>query len=481
MISKELVEVLLKSKETFRVERTTSTTDKDKFGEAVCAFANDMPDAGKPGYLLIGANDDGSRNGLKTTDDLLKKFAAIRSDGNVLPIPTLSVDSVSFADGDVIVVEVQPSDQPPVRYRGRTWIRVGPRRDIATPAEETILAERKARYFKTFDARPCFEARIDDLDLALFSDKYLPLAVDADTLSNDDRPVEQKMESLRLYNSVYGCPTNAAVLLFGKNPTHFIPGAYIQYVDFDGLDNAGAIVNEYAFKGNLCNELPKLDTFIETSIAKRRPVPVSALREKTVYEYPKWSIRELLMNAIMHRDYQGNAPVKFYQYRDRLEIVNHGGLYGRARPENFPRINDYRNPILAEAIKLFGYVNCYNRGIATLQTELKSNGNGAAEFSFASVTAFEVKVPRIVDEPIKSEKSQRKDGGVTVDEPINEPINEPIKLAVYRYVKENPGCKRDDIVSVTGMSLATVRRTLEILKSEIEHRGSNKTGGYYVK
>ena len=130
MISKELVEELLKSKETFRVERTTSTTDKDKFGEAVCAFANDMPDAGKPGYLLIGANDDGSRNGLKATDDLLKKFAAIRSDGNVLPIPTLSVDSVSFADGDVIVVEVQPSDQPPVRYRGRTWIRVGPRRDI---------------------------------------------------------------------------------------------------------------------------------------------------------------------------------------------------------------------------------------------------------------------------------------------------------------------------------------------------------------
>ena len=114
MITKSELEKLLASTETYHVERTKSTTDKDKFGEAVCAFANDMPDWGKPGYLFIGVDNDGHPCGMKATDELLQKFAAIRSDGNILPIPTISVDSFSLPGGDVIAVEVLPSDQPPV-------------------------------------------------------------------------------------------------------------------------------------------------------------------------------------------------------------------------------------------------------------------------------------------------------------------------------------------------------------------------------
>jgi predicted HTH transcriptional regulator len=65
MITKDELQELFASTETYRIERTVSTTDKDKFGEAVCAFANDMPDSGKPGYLLIGVRNDGSLNGLR--------------------------------------------------------------------------------------------------------------------------------------------------------------------------------------------------------------------------------------------------------------------------------------------------------------------------------------------------------------------------------------------------------------------------------
>jgi ATP-dependent DNA helicase RecG len=75
-----------------------------------------------------------------------------------------------------------------------------------------------------------------------------------------------------------------------------------------------------------------------------------ALKEKTQYNFPQWAIRELLMNAIMHRDYESNAPVKFYQFTDRIEIVNPGGLYSNVRSENFPNVNDYCNPVIAEAM-----------------------------------------------------------------------------------------------------------------------------------
>ena len=88
---------------------------------------------------------------MKVDDALLKKIAGIRSDGNILPLPTTSVERFSFPEGDLLVAEVRPSDLPPVRYRGRVFIRVGPRRDIATEAEERILAERRCSFMATFD------------------------------------------------------------------------------------------------------------------------------------------------------------------------------------------------------------------------------------------------------------------------------------------------------------------------------------------
>lgn len=119
MLSKDEIIQLLHSEETYRVERTVSTGNMDKFCEAICAFANDLPDSRKKGYLLIGANDDGALSGLKVDDALLKKIAGIRSDGNILPLPVMNVDRVEFPDGDLLVAEVSPSLLPPVRYRGR--------------------------------------------------------------------------------------------------------------------------------------------------------------------------------------------------------------------------------------------------------------------------------------------------------------------------------------------------------------------------
>jgi ATP-dependent DNA helicase RecG len=476
MITKQELTELLSSTETYRIERTVSTTDKDKFGEAVCAFANDMPDSGKPGYLLIGVYNDGRLSGLKATDELLQKFAAIRSDGNILPIPAMAVEAFSFPEGDVIAVEVQPSDQPPVRYRGRTWIRIGPRRDIASPAEETILAERKARNFTTFDARPCFGASLDDIDLDLFQHDYLPKAIDAAILASDDRPIERKLESLRLFNSVYNLPTNAAVLLFGRDPRHFFPGAAVQHVSFGGLDKGTEILNEHLFKGPIMKMLPQIDLFIETTIARKRPVLVTALREEMRVDYPKAAIRELVMNAIMHRDYQGNAPIHFYQYSDRIEVVNHGGLYGRARPENFPNISDYRNPIVAEAMKVLGYVNCYNRGIADVQRELAANGNGSAEFSFRLITAFEAKVA-------KAGSQQELDQSIR-DSSMKSNLKSSLKTRdkILKIIEVTPSITLSELATKLDMSLAGIKKHIRQLQTEgsLRRIGPDKGGHWEV-
>lgn len=390
MITKEEARELLNSTETYRIERTVSTSDMDKFQEAICAFSNDLPNSRKKGYLIIGANDNGRLSGLKVTDALLKKIAAIRSDGNILPLPVMTVESFEYEDGDLLVAEVSPSFVPPVRYRGRTFVRIGPRRDIATEVEERILLERRTSYMATFDAMPCFGATIEDIDTAYIRGEYLPQVIDADVLLSDNRGVKEQLAAIHLFDLTHDCPTNAAMILFGKNPQYFMPGSYVQYVHFSGKDRGSEIINERQFKGSLCKMLPQLESFVRDAVVTSRPMPVSMLREKNVVNYPDLALRELLMNACMHRDYQSNMPIRLYQYDDRIEILNAGGLYGEARPENFPTVNDYRNPIVAEAMRGLKYVNMFNRGIQRVKNLLDVNGNPEPVFNVDKITAFEV-------------------------------------------------------------------------------------------
>lgn len=392
MITKEEVQELLHSTETYRVERTTSTGDMDKFQEAICAFSNDLPNSRKKGYLILGAYDNGTLSGLKVDDALLKKIAAIRSDGNILPLPVMSVERFEFEDGDLLVAEVSPSLVPPVRYRGRTFIRIGPRRDIATEAEERILFERRTSYMATFDATPCFGATIDSIDVDYIKAKYLPQVIDAEVLASDNRDIKEQLSSIHLFDLEHDCPTNAAIILFGNDPQYFMHGCYVQYVHFSRKDRGSEIVNERQIKGSLCKMLPQLENFVRDAVVTARPVSISMLREKTLLNYPDLALRELLMNACMHRDYQSNMPIRLYQYEDRIEILNAGGLYGEARPENFPTVNDYRNPIVAEAMRGLKYVNMFNRGIQRVKNLLKENGNPEPIFTVDKITAFEVTV-----------------------------------------------------------------------------------------
>ena len=191
MVIKEEVLELLQSTETYRIERTSSTGDMDKFQEAICAFSNDLPNSRKKGYLILGAYDNGTLSGLRVDDALMKRIAGIRSDGNILPLPIMSVERFELEGGDLLVVEVSPALVPPVRYRGRTFIRIGPRRDIATESEERVLLEKRTSYMATFDATPCFGSSLKDIDTQFIKYEYLPQVIDADILKTDKRSLQE--------------------------------------------------------------------------------------------------------------------------------------------------------------------------------------------------------------------------------------------------------------------------------------------------
>lgn len=381
MDAREL-EKLVSELESDRVERKESITDKEKICQAICAFANDLPDHKKPGYVFVGAKDDGRPSHLTVSDQMLQTLAAIRSDGNILPFPHMNVQKHVLLGAEMAVVEVVPSDSPPVRYKGQTWVRVGPRRAVATQEEERRLTEKRVSGNLTFDRRPLIGATLEDLDLELFRSEYLPNAVAPEVLEENTRELPEQLASLRFVATADGPPTPAGVLAVGKDPEFRIPGAYVQFVRIDGIELTDPIKDEKEIRGALSQQCRRLDEILEVNVATAVVIPDNGPEIRTP-DYPLRALQQLIRNALMHRDYESsNAPVRVYWYRDRIEITNPGGLYGQVNPENFRTVTDYRNPQVAEIMKTLGFVQRFGVGIQIAYKALEQNGNPPPEFQF---------------------------------------------------------------------------------------------------
>ena len=366
------------------VERKESLgTGIERIRQAVCAFANDLPGHGRAGVVFVGVDDNGMPTGLQITDRLLQQLSDIKTDGNTLPPPVLSVTKRTLAGRDVAVVTAQPSDAPPVRARGRIWIRVGPRRAIATAQEERILNERRRHGDAPFDSRPIPSAQLADLDLRRFEDEYLPMAFDRELLAANDRTTEERLAATKMITSVDDpTPTVLGLLVVGFRPQDFLPGAYIQFLRIAGVELADEIIDEAVCAGPVDHQLARLNDKLEAH--NRTAVQfASSRRERRHESYPKGALRQIAYNAVMHRTYEAtNAPVRVTWFDDRVEIVSPGGPYGAVNAENFGEqwVADYRNPSLADAMRVLGLVQRFGMGIGIARREMLRNNQPEPDF-----------------------------------------------------------------------------------------------------
>ncbi|WP_083453313.1 ATP-binding protein [Desulfatitalea tepidiphila] len=363
----------------------------DKGRQAVCAFANDLPDHQKAGILFVGAKDDGTPSALPITDELLLALSDMKTDGNILPLPSIIVEKRILKGVEMAVVKVQPSDTPPVRYKGRIWVRTGPRGAIATPQEERILNEKRRYRDLPFDVQPLPTCDLSALSRLLFEQTYLPNAFAADVIASNERSYEQKLASCRMIASVGDpAPTILGILTIGVTPRDWIPGAYIQFLRIEGTDLSDPIQDEALIDGDLAQVLRRIDEKMDSH--NRIHVDITSEdRESRMMPYPRAALQQLIRNAVMHRVYENtNTPVRATWFDDRIEISNPGGPFGIVNRENFgrPGITDYRNPNLADAMKVLGFVQRFGIGIQTARAELKKNGNPDLEFQIEPMTVL---------------------------------------------------------------------------------------------
>jgi ATP-dependent DNA helicase RecG len=342
---------LLTDLESDRVERKESAVNSDRLSEAICAFANDMPGYGEPGVLFVGVSDNGAVLGRPVTDELLRHLADLRDQGTILPPPTMTVRKLRLDGGEVAVVEVRPSMTPPVRFKGRVYIR--------------RLNERRRSLDLPFDSRPIPGSSLTDLDTYAFTAVLLPALLPRDVLAENERNTEQRLAALRL-TSQDSVPTAAGVLALGIDPL--------------------------ALDGTLLDVLRQLDELLELNITTAIDF-TSSRQEERKADYPLVALQQVARNAVMHRSYEHTtSPVRITWYSDRIEIISPGGPYGIVSVDNFghPGVTDYRNPALADLLRGLGYVQRFGMGLPSTRRSLERNGNAAPEFkvtdAYVSVT-----------------------------------------------------------------------------------------------
>ena len=377
----ELTE-LISAGENEYVEFKESLSDKSKICQAICAFANDLAGRGLPGIVVVGVDDKGQPTGLAITDELQRELADLRSNGNIHPFPSMAVAKRGFRGSDIAVVLVEPSLNPPVQFRGRAWIRVGPRRAIATPEEEARLIERRRLANLPFDARPLGSATVTDLDLDHFRNELLPQLVARDVLDANERSVEQQLMAAN-FLAPDGHATPTGLLFAGSDPLDHLSGAYAQFIRFEGMELSDPVLSEHRITGRL----PQVITDLEEIVRSHIETAVSFAgveRDSRRPTVPFEAIQQLTRNALMHRGYEAtNAPVRVLWFGDRVEVHSPGGPFGHVTIENFgtPGLVDYRNPTIAGILSQLGFVQRFGVGLPVARERLDRNGNPPMQVS----------------------------------------------------------------------------------------------------
>ena len=355
----------------------------ERIRETICAFANDLPSYEKPGFVFIGVKKDRTIVGLSVTDQLLLQLVDMKTDGNIVPPPTLTVEKRVLEGKEVAVVKVEPSNSPPVRFKGAIHIRTGPRRDIANAQDERILNEKRRYKDIPFDLQPIPTSGLSDLNLVHFEHEYLAQAVNPDILTVNERTLEERLAATKMIASADELSaTVMGILVLGKNLQDFLPGAYVQFLRIDGNELTDEILDNEAIRGAIPDQIRRLDDKLRAHNRIAVDITSGPLEKRTAL-YPIEAVQQITRNAIMHRTYEAtNAPVHVYWYNNRIEILSPGGAYGAITAENFgqPDLADYRNPNLAEAMRILGYVQRFGVGITIARRLLREAGHPEPEF-----------------------------------------------------------------------------------------------------
>lgn len=371
--------------QTTEVKRALNASP-DKLYDTLSSFSNQNDG----GVIVFGLYEDEGFAVTGVSDVHLLQKKVMEQCNQMEPAVRAVFTVAEFEGKNVVAAEIPPVDiaERPCFYKAKgrikgSYIRVG---DADIPMTEYEVYSYEA-YRKKYqdDIRPIERADISSLNENKLNKYIYNLKDNKPNLAALEDSQIMKLMSVIIDNK----PTLSAELLFGLYPQAFlpqlsiiaisVPGTEIGNVDADGarfLDNK-------RIEGTIPEMLEGAMSFVKANTRKRTVIDKEGKRSD-ITDYPLNAVREIILNALVHRDYSIHTegmPIQLVIYADRLEITNPGGLYGRLTIDTLGNAQpDTRNPVLATALEVMEITENRYSGIPTIRREMREHKLSAPEF-----------------------------------------------------------------------------------------------------
>lgn len=335
--------------------------------EEICGYAN-----AQGGKIYIGCDDTGHIVGVQNAHKLLEYIPNKVRDalGISVGVKLLAENGTEYIEIDVLSYPVG------ISYKGSYYLRRDSTRQILTgPALEAFLMRKRGA---TWDNLPLPAFSLEDVDDGVVTHfKHWAAQKGRVDSSLLDEPKDVLMDKLHLTNGQY--LTNAAMLLFSKDPERWQLGAYIKIGYFE---NDADLLFQDEVHGSL---LEQIDKTVDLIYHKYMRAQVTYERMQRIERYfvPEAALREALLNAICHKSYQSGIPIQVSVYEDKMYIANCGCL-----PENWTIANLMQkhtsvpyNPNIAHVLYLAGFIESWGRGIEKICSACIEDGVPLPEYA----------------------------------------------------------------------------------------------------
>ncbi|MCK4326541.1 putative DNA binding domain-containing protein, partial [bacterium] len=360
------LKALIKEGESETLELKESMGEWKEEIHTISAFANTLG-----GRIIIGVSKSGKLLGVEIGKDTVERLTnkiSQNTDPKVHPrITTEKINSKS-----IIVIEVKESSDHLVLAFGRPYKRVGKStvRMSKDEYERLILEKHKDKF--QLDKQICKETSLKDIDWGFVKkEEFIPLYEKISERKTVGAP-QSLLESL-------GCikgekPTNAGILLLGKDPQEFFMNAYIALARYKGKEVGIERLDYKEFNGNLFQQIDSCDGYIKEHVAVMSKLLPYQVQRQDIPEYGLFSIRELITNAVCHRDYENqHTKVIIKMFSDKMEFYNPGGLPEDITPANITEKQYSRNPIIAKVLAKVKYIEELGEGWNKIIKEHKTH------------------------------------------------------------------------------------------------------------
>ncbi len=351
MKEKDLLK-LIERRESQTLEFKESLSLKEEIGEAVSAFSNT-----NSGIILVGVKDPGTiigaEIGTKTLEGLAN-YLKQNTDNQVYP--EITVETLDRKN--VILITVEEAGEKPVFFRGTAYKRIGRSNHRLSASEIRNLAKECGKKVY-WDEQICEGAGYDDIDgqaVKWFRRKY--------EKRSGKRVISSSKELLKSIGCIKESKiTNAGILLFGKNPAGFFPRYHLSIARYPGRDIGTAYLEIKDIEGNLFEIIDKAERYIREHIETFHVLKKGQVAREPVLQYPDFVIRELIVNAVAHRDYSiTGSRILIKMFRDRIEFDSPGGFAGNVNEKNILYEQFSRNPLIVKVLNRVSYIEEMGEG-----------------------------------------------------------------------------------------------------------------------